>query len=113
MKGSLIKHLRFVHHVSIATCEFECGICNSKILCKPREHPCFAGDNNPIVIDVAQTLQCSFCPASFTSTLGLQNHVKSHKKAEAQAQLPAVVIPPSRRRKRAQKVRPTASPVSD
>ncbi|GIY31154.1 hypothetical protein CDAR_36271 [Caerostris darwini] len=32
MKGSLIKHLRFVHHVSIATCEFECGICNSKIL---------------------------------------------------------------------------------
>ncbi|GIY31153.1 retrovirus-related Pol polyprotein from type-1 retrotransposable element R2 [Caerostris darwini] len=113
MKGSLIKHLRFVHHVSIATCEFECGICHLKILGKPREHPCFAGDGNPIVIEVAQTLQCSFCPASFTSTLGLQNHEKSHKKAEALAQLPALVIPPSRRRKRAKKARNFTSPASD
>ncbi|GIY32327.1 retrovirus-related Pol polyprotein from type-1 retrotransposable element R2 [Caerostris darwini] len=113
MKGSVIKHLRFVHHFSIATCEFECGICHLKILCKPREHPCFAGDNNPIVIDVAQTLQCWFCSASFTSTLGLQNHVKSHKKAEAQAQLPALDIPPSRRRKRAKKARTSTPPASD
>ncbi|GIY13583.1 hypothetical protein CDAR_567191 [Caerostris darwini] len=113
MKGSLIKHLRFVHHVSIVTCEFECDICHLKILSKPREDPCFAVDSNPIVIDVKQILQCSSCPASFSSALGLQNHLKAHKKAEVLSQLPALTIPPSRRRKRAKKARPTASPSSD
>ncbi|GIY24080.1 retrovirus-related Pol polyprotein from type-2 retrotransposable element R2DM [Caerostris darwini] len=42
MKGSLIKHLRFVHRISIAVCEFKCDIGHLDIQGKPREHPCFA-----------------------------------------------------------------------
>ncbi|GIZ00480.1 retrovirus-related Pol polyprotein from type-1 retrotransposable element R2 [Caerostris extrusa] len=113
MKGSLIKHLRFVHRVSIATCVFKCDICHLDILGKPREHPCFAADGNPLVIEVTQALQCSSCSATFSSTLGLQNHEKAHMKSEALSKLPAFALPPSRRRKRARKARPTASPVSD
>ncbi|GIY95357.1 retrovirus-related Pol polyprotein from type-1 retrotransposable element R2, partial [Caerostris extrusa] len=114
MKGSLIKHLRFVHRVSIATCVFKCDICHLDIQGKPREHPCFAVDGNPLIIEIAQMLQCSLCSATFSSTLGLQNHEKAHKKSEAlRSQLPALVLPPPRRRKRARKARPTASPASD
>ncbi|GIY22729.1 hypothetical protein CDAR_288621 [Caerostris darwini] len=95
--------------VRLPTCEFECDICHLKILSKPREHPCFV-DSNLIVIDVEQILQCS---SSFSSALRLQNHLNAHKKAEALSQLPALTIPPSRRRKRAKKARPTASSASD
>ncbi|GIX97741.1 retrovirus-related Pol polyprotein from type-1 retrotransposable element R2 [Caerostris darwini] len=113
MKGSLIKHLRFVHRISIAVCQFKCDICHLDITGKPREHPCFAELGNPLVLEVQQSLVCSLCPASFSSTLGLQNHEKSHLKTEAMSHLPALVLPPSRRRKRAKKVRAVASPSSD
>ncbi|GIX68893.1 retrovirus-related Pol polyprotein from type-1 retrotransposable element R2 [Caerostris darwini] len=114
MKGSLIKHLRFVHRVSIATCLFQCDICRTSFSGKPREHSCFTSDDHPIVIDVKQELQCPQCEASFSSALGLQNHSKAHLRQTALSQVTPLHIPASRRRKRSKrKTRASSSPLSD
>ncbi|GIZ00431.1 hypothetical protein CEXT_276161 [Caerostris extrusa] len=66
-----------------------------------------------MVLFVEQELKCSFCEASFTSTLGLQNHVKAHEKSAALSNITPLLIPSSRRRKRTKKVRNSTSPSSD
>ncbi|GIY49348.1 hypothetical protein CEXT_785791 [Caerostris extrusa] len=53
-----------------------------------------------MVLFVEQELKCSFCEASFTCTLGLQNHVKAHEKSAALSNITPLLIPSSRRRKR-------------
>ncbi|GIY90123.1 hypothetical protein CEXT_154261 [Caerostris extrusa] len=82
-KGQLIKYLRFVHSISISSSQFVCNICQKNISGKPKEHACFKSSESPMVLYVEQELKCSFCEASFTCTLGLQNHVKAHEKSAA------------------------------
>ncbi|GIY13607.1 hypothetical protein CDAR_567381 [Caerostris darwini] len=68
---------------------------------------------SPMVLFVEEELKCSHCEASFTSTLGLQNHEKAHEKSAALANITLLVIPSSRRRIRTKKVRNNSSPSSD
>ncbi|GIY09284.1 hypothetical protein CDAR_309251 [Caerostris darwini] len=100
IKGFLIKHLWFVHGISIATYVFTCNICHQNISGNPKEHLCFKSDDNPLVIHVEQELKCTSCPASFSSSLGLQNHLKAPDKSAALSQVTPLSIPTSRRRKK-------------
>ncbi|GIY62490.1 retrovirus-related Pol polyprotein from type-2 retrotransposable element R2DM [Caerostris darwini] len=111
--GALIKHLRFVHQISIASCDFKCDICNLTITGKLKEHLCFASEEHPLVIDVQQELQCSQCDASFSTALGLQNHTNAHLRHSAVSQITPLSIPASRRRKRSKRKRASSSPQSD
>ncbi|GIY13582.1 retrovirus-related Pol polyprotein from type-1 retrotransposable element R2 [Caerostris darwini] len=114
MKGSLLRHLRFVYRISIATCHFQCDICQTSFSGKPKEDSCFASEVHPIIIDVQQELQCPQCEASFSSALGLQNHSKTHLRQTALSQITPLHIPASRRRKRSKrKKRASSSPQSD
>ncbi|GIY13591.1 retrovirus-related Pol polyprotein from type-1 retrotransposable element R2 [Caerostris darwini] len=112
MKGSLIKHLHFVHNISISSSQFLCSLCQKNISEKPKKHECFTNSESPMVLFVEQKLKCSHCEASFTSTLGLRNHEKAHQKRSAIANITPLVIPSSRR-KRTRKVRNNSSPSSD
>ncbi|GIY48216.1 retrovirus-related Pol polyprotein from type-2 retrotransposable element R2DM [Caerostris darwini] len=81
MKGSLIKHLRFVHRVSIATCLFQCDICHTSFSGKPKEHSCFTSDDQPIVLAIQQELQCPHCHATPHSAIQAQEALEKENKS--------------------------------
>ncbi|GIX97733.1 c2H2-type domain-containing protein [Caerostris darwini] len=109
IKGSIVKHLRFKHHIRSPSSRHFCSICNNYIQSKPSEHSCLA-NTGLMVKPTGLQHQCPQCSDGFTSSQGLRNNLAAHKKASALQVATPLTIPESRRRKRRKKKR---SPVAD
>ncbi|GIX71360.1 hypothetical protein CEXT_186021 [Caerostris extrusa] len=87
MKGSLIKHSESSLRPSPIASSNVTSV-TLDIQGKSQEQSqCAAKDEIHSVTEIAQTLQCSSCSATF-STLGLQNGEKARHKLEAPSKLP-------------------------
>ncbi|GIY29984.1 hypothetical protein CEXT_13761 [Caerostris extrusa] len=79
MKGSVIKHLKFKHKITISTTCLLCSLCKTYMSSMNMD----AFELWPSCETQNLNFQCNECSDGFSTFLGLRNHLSAHKKIDS------------------------------
>ncbi|KAL3192053.1 hypothetical protein MRX96_018172 [Rhipicephalus microplus] len=83
-RQSIVRHLLDEHEIRVKV-TYTCTLCSTTGLgLHPTRHPCFAREGHELSLLDLYRHKCPECPVTLTSRKGLDNHMRKHRRAQAQ-----------------------------